>query len=335
MVTLNPFCGRGAASAIARSMTGVSASRVSGVPGSSASAPASRHGRWATEPSATRAAAMLVPAGQPYRRRGGHQRVLVGRPLADLDIGLPVGAGRQPVAGDQLIRSEPVLAHRLAEDRRLALGQVELAHRDRPRPGRTQHLGPRVQRGEGDRRVGRLHRNAVRRPAEDRLALVPAGQGRAAAARIALVARPRQRFLGAEVRAAGALQHVAADRGPVPHLGRGRLQAGRGERAGHLGDQRVLADLVQRGQRADAQVVPVPVDAAQLVEAADVDHAVRRGDAQAEPVEQLGAARDHRGPRVAQRPHRRLGGAGSRVGKIPHRCPCPCAAASTAAVICG
>ena len=58
MSTLNPFCGRGAASAIARSMTGVSASRVSGVPGSSASARASRHGRWATEPSATRAAAI-------------------------------------------------------------------------------------------------------------------------------------------------------------------------------------------------------------------------------------------------------------------------------------
>ena len=45
IVTLNPFCGRGAASAIARSMTGVSASRVSGVPGSSASAASSRQGR--------------------------------------------------------------------------------------------------------------------------------------------------------------------------------------------------------------------------------------------------------------------------------------------------
>jgi len=38
MSTLNPFCGRGTASAIARSMTGMSASRVSGVPGNSASA---------------------------------------------------------------------------------------------------------------------------------------------------------------------------------------------------------------------------------------------------------------------------------------------------------
>jgi hypothetical protein len=31
------------------------------------------------------------------------------------------------------------------------------------------------------------------------------------------------------------------------------------------GDERVLADLVQRRERADAQFVPVPVDAAQLV----------------------------------------------------------------------
>jgi hypothetical protein len=50
----------------------------------------------------------------------------------------------------------------------------------------------------------------------------------------------------------------------------------------------VLADLVQRGKRADAQVVPVAGDAAQLVKAADVDHVVRGGDAQPEPVEQLG-----------------------------------------------
>ena len=67
MVTLNPFCGRGAASAIARSMTGVSASRVSGVPGSSASASASRHGRWATKPSAMRAAAMGCPLAPAAR----------------------------------------------------------------------------------------------------------------------------------------------------------------------------------------------------------------------------------------------------------------------------
>ena len=71
MSTLKPFCGRGSASAIARSMTGVSASRVSGVPGSSASAAVSRHGRWATEPSAMRAAAMrctLEPARAPASR---------------------------------------------------------------------------------------------------------------------------------------------------------------------------------------------------------------------------------------------------------------------------
>jgi hypothetical protein len=69
MSTLNPFCGRGTASAIARSMTGMSASRVSGVPGSSASAAVSRHGRWATEPSATRAAAMRCPSDRPPSSR--------------------------------------------------------------------------------------------------------------------------------------------------------------------------------------------------------------------------------------------------------------------------
>jgi hypothetical protein len=97
----------------------------------------------------------------------------------------------------------------------------------------------------------------------------------------------------------------------------------------------VLADLVQRGERADAQVVPVGSDAAQLVKPADVDHAVRGGDAQPEPVEQLGAARDHRRAGVGQRTQRRFGRARPGVGEIPHRPDSSRAAASTAAVICG
>ena len=121
----------------------------------------------------------------------------------------------------------------------------------------------------------------------------------------------------------------------LSYLGRGRLQAGRGERAGQLADERVLADLVQRGERADAQLVPVPGDAAQLVQAADVDHAVRGRDAQPEPVEQLGAARDHRRARAGQRPRRRFGCARAGVGEVPHRPASSRAAASTAAVICG
>ena len=187
---------------------------------------------------------------------------------------------------------------------RFLRGEVELGARDRPRTGRADDVDHGVQRRQRHRRVGRLHGDALVGPAEDRVPLVQARQRGAPAAGRAPVARPRHGLLGAEVGAAGALQHVAAERGPVADLrGRG-LQARRGQGARVRDDERVLADLVQRGERADAQGPAMPAvagDAAQLVEAADVDDPLGCGDAQPHPVQQLGAAREDGGVVVGER----------------------------------
>ena len=102
-------------------------------------------------------------------------------------------------------------------------------------------------------------------------------------------------------------------------------------------DERVLADLVQRGERADAQGPAinraVAGDAAQLVEAADVDDPLGCGDAQPHPVQELGAAREDGGVVVGERGDGGGPGVGAGVGEVDHRLAS--AAARTAAVICG
>ena len=100
-------------------------------------------------------------------------------------------------------------------------------------------------------------------------------------------------------------------------------------------DQRVLADLVEGGERADAQLRRPLLDSAQLVEPADVDDPVRRRDAQPEPVQQLGAPGEQRHGAVRDRLDGGCRAVGAGVREVPHRASTTSAAARTAAVICG
>ena len=78
----------------------------------------------------------------------------------------------------------------------------------------------------------------------------------AARAGLALVARPRQRCVGAEVRASRFLQHIAAERRAVADLRRCGAQARLGQRGRFATHRRICLDLGERRERADAQMSP-------------------------------------------------------------------------------
>ena len=75
-----------------------------------------------------------------------------------------------------------------------------------------EHIDLGIEGGERDRPVARIDGDAGVAAAEQRMAAIDAVDGRAAAARLALVAG--ERLAAAEIGAAGALQQVAADASP-------------------------------------------------------------------------------------------------------------------------
>jgi hypothetical protein len=266
------------------------------------------------------------------RRRRRHDGVLVALTLAHFHVPRAARAGeRDAERRDQLARLEPVLALHAF---RFLLRQVELARGDRASPSGADDLDHGVEAGERDRRVGGLRGDAVAGPAEDREALVMTLERGAAAAGRALVAGPGQRRFGTEVGAARLLQHVAAERGAVADLRRGGAQAGLGEHRGGLAHLARGLDLGKRGRRADDERFAFAADAAQRLDAPEVEHVTRLRDAEAHPVEELGAAGDKGRASLHAEAHRVLGLARAGVAEIDHL-DISFAAASTAAAICG
>src|SRR5439155_9963151 len=147
-----------------------------------------------------------------------------------------------------------------------------------------------IERGKRDERIRRLHRDAFLGPAEDRMPLVQPFTGRATAAGRALVAAPRQRCLRAEIRATRLLQQVAANGSAVSDLRRGGLQTGVGQHRGMLAYSWMLTDLVEGCERADGKRVARLLYRIQPGDTPDINHPIRTGYTQAEPIEQLSAA---------------------------------------------
>ena len=127
-----------------------------------------------------------------------------------------------------------------------------------------------------------------------------------------------------EVGAAGPLQRVAPDRGQVAQLrGRG-LEDGLRENGVVGSDPYVHGDLVQFGQRTDAQTAVFPnLDTVESRQGADVEHPCRVLDADTGPVQQLGASGQQRHVTVSSTSDHVVDRTSSGVGKATHLRPLP------------
>ncbi len=223
------------------------------------------------------------------RRREGAGGEGVGRALADLAV---ARAGRdgcrgQGDRGDQRSRGQRRLHVRGVADGRVELGQRQLT-------GTVHGLvgDHRVERGQRHAHVGRVGRDAVVAPAEDRVVVVLALDRGAAAAGNPLVARPRG--VG-EVAAPGALQQVPADGRHVAELPGRTRQHRLGQRREAAPDLGVHGQVAVGGGRADDQAaVGGDLDAAQR-EAAHVDQQVGSLHTGLHQVDQVGAAAQETG----------------------------------------
>jgi hypothetical protein len=97
------------------------------------------------------------------------------------------------------------------------------------------------------------------------------------------------------------LQHVAAERRAIADLRRCGLETGIRERGRVRPHEIVLADGVERRERADDELVAVPLDPIEIRDPLDVDDALGLRDAEPHPVEELGAAGDQHRRRGLQR----------------------------------
>ncbi|GAA3114080.1 hypothetical protein GCM10020001_036580 [Nonomuraea salmonea] len=179
------------------------------------------------------------------------------------------------------------------------------------------YLDDGVQRGERHGHVGRVRGDAVVAHAEDRRAAVEPVERVAAGAALALVAGG---VSVVEVRAAGALEQVAADGGHVAQLRRGpgeqRLRQHRVAGADPpVGGQHAVAD-----ERADTQAAVGELLDGVERQARDVHDGVGPLDALAHEVDEVGAAADETGSRLGRGgQHGGLDVGGLDVRERPHR----------------
>ncbi|MNS96317.1 hypothetical protein D3C72_1306100 [compost metagenome] len=169
---------------------------------------------------------------------------------------------------------------------------VKVFHGEMARAVRTPYMDHRVQRDQGNRKVGRMRCGAMVADAQDGIARVQAVDGRAAAVRGALVAGGIEH---AEVGTAHALKQVAADAGHVSQLGRGAFDQRLGDHRVEPANVGMRGDIGHAGQRADDQLVALHAD---MVQRQRVDVYQLRGlfHVLAHQVHQRGAAGDEAGP---------------------------------------
>src|SRR5207245_8369524 len=105
----------------------------------------------------------------------------------------------------------------------------------------------------------------------------------------------------------------------------------RPDRGVALPDGRVVEQLLEGGQRSQLQAAAVGADAAQLLDALDVDQALGRGHVVLHEREQVGAAGQGRGvvPGAAEETDRLLLRGGARVLESAHQARLPSSAART------
>jgi hypothetical protein len=124
--------------------------------------------------------------------------------------------------------------------------------------------------------------------AEDGVRAVLARDGRASGAGRPPIAREHR---VAEVRAAGALQEVARDRGHVANLHRGARAQGLRDDGVAVPDQRVIREVLHPLERADADAAAAGRHAAQR-QRGDVDEPRGRSLAVLDQRDEVGPARD-------------------------------------------
>ena len=200
--------------------------------------------------------------------------------------GAPREAARYRESDDQIASAEHGV------DLRLTAGQaMKLGERDRPFSRGSADDDFCVKRRERHGEVGRIGGNTVVGPAEDRVVAVEAVKGRAAGARPAFVAR--KIVLVAEVGAARALHHVAADRGHVAELAGGRGQQRLGDDGEAPAYLRIRCHIAHAGQGADAQAaIRQRLDPLHVGQTVDVEQPLGQRDAVLDQPEEVGAAGD-------------------------------------------
>ena len=312
--TLNAFSGSGSAAASSASAASPNASSVAGRPRSASSA-LQRPPRNVRD-GAERDPAVLHDA-VAHVERGGHgdEGERERRALAHLAVRRAPGdlQRRQLDGGHELPRTQLGVALRL-----VAGEAVQPRHGDRAGAVAALDVDARAQRGERDRHVRRVRRDAGLGVPEDRVVAMMARPGRTTRPRLALVARLRH--VG-EVRAARALQQVAADRRHVPQLtgraGEHRLREHRVRVAHEQAGGQV--GVAHRG--ADPQPAAVELLDPVVREARDVDEHVGRLDAELHEVDEVRPAAEvaRRRARVVEEGDRARGVRRPLVGEGPHR----------------
>ena len=168
---------------------------------------------------------------------------------------------------------------------------MEIVEWDRSLSRSPTHDYDGVERCQRHSEVGGVGRDTIVGPAEDRVVAIDAVQGRAAGARPALVAR--QVVLVAEIGAARALHHVAADRGHVAELAGGRGQQRLGDDGEAPAYLRIRCHIAHAGQGADAQAaIRQRLDPLHVGQTVDVEQPLGQRGAVLDQPEEVGAAGD-------------------------------------------
>ena len=202
--------------------------------------------------------------------------------------------GREAKGDDQVARLQGGLLLRRVSGQSVKVFERNLA------PARPAFdLDDSIERGERHTEVGRMRRDAMLAPTENRLQAILAMERVAAGARLTPVARTRGVV---EIAAAGALHQVAADRRGVAKLSRGAGQERFGDGRIGPGEIRVVGEVGIADERADAgAAVGKPFDAVEARKTHDVDEALRPDGAALHQVEQIGARGEIGGARFDRR----------------------------------
>ncbi len=214
----------------------------------------------------------------------GREREGVRRPVPGLAVQRrqPGRRGRQQHTRDQLARAELGVPLRM-----VARQPVEAVRGQAAGPLGAVQLDPGVQRGQRHRHVRGMGGDAVRGMAEDGVIAVHPLPRPAAAARHPLVAGLGQVL---EVRAAGALEQVAAGRGRVAQLPGGAREQRLGQRRTAVADGRVGGEVAVADHRPDPQAAVRQLLHFVQREPGDVDEGGGPLDAELHQIDEVGAA---------------------------------------------
>jgi hypothetical protein len=178
------------------------------------------------------------------------------------------------------------------------------------------------ERGQRHAHVRRMRRDAGLAPAEDRVDVVGAFEGGAAATGLAFIAGRRDVV---QIVAARTLEEIAASRRHVAQLcGRAGKDCARDNRIA-LFDQRMVGKVGIRHQRADPQSPTIGLFDCVERQPRDVDQPRRAFDILLHEIDQVSAAGDEFRGRIGGHLAHRIGDiVGSRVLEIDHDCTIAC-----------